>query len=462
MAGTRHALPAADASWLHMDRPENLMVINAVMWTDEPLAVGALREVLQTRLVDRFPRFHQRIVETATGPAFEDDPNFDLALHVHHLALPKPNDRRALQEAVQDLMARSLDRSRPLWDIYLFDDYHHGSAIYSRMHHCIADGIALSRVLLSLTDLDDASVQVAEPHAQGNGGHGLIHDITKPFGGLAGIGLSAASTVAKEGLQTLAHPGHVEELAKTAAQDAGTLAKLLLAPPDADTALRGELHVPNRVAWSAPVSVRTVRHAAHGLGVTINDLVVSAVAGTARHYLEAEGETPPDELHAMVPFNLRPLDEPLDPELGNRFGLILLGLPTGIEDQRERIAESKRRMDAIKHSHEGPITYGIIAAMGLTPPRVEGTLLDFFSAKSSMVVTNVPGPQREVHLAGVPIKGVLVWAPCSGSVPMSVSVLSYAGKITVGFLTDAGLVPDPQVLANGFREELLAASRLVG
>lgn len=450
MSPARHALPAADAAWLHMDRPENLMVINSVLWFDAPLPFDALRDLLQHRLVDRFPRFRQRVVETATGPAFEDDPGFDLDLHVHHLALPAPGDRAALQEAAEHLIVRPLDRNRPLWEIYLFDGFGDGSAVLSRMHHCIADGIALARVLLSLTDYEDASVRIAQPRAEHRG---PLHGLTAPVRRAAAAGTSVAKAAAAEGLHTIAHPTHVADLARTAAQDAGTLAKLLLSPPDGE--LHGDLGVPNRIAWSAPLPVQTVRDAAHALEVTINDLVVAAVAGSVRRYVEDPGH-----VHALVPFNLRPLSEPLDPKLGNQFGLILLDLPTKTEDLADRIAEAKRRMDAIKHSHEGPITYGVVAAMGLTPPMVEGPLIDFFSAKGTMVLTNVPGPHEEVTFAGVPVAGILVWAPCSGSVPMSVSVLSYHGDITVGFLTDAGIVPDPQRLADGFRDELLAAAAL--
>jgi hypothetical protein len=116
-------------------------------------------------------------------------------------------------------------------------------------------------------------------------------------------------------------------------------------------------------------------------------------------------------------------------------------------------------MDAIKSSHEGAFAFGILGVIGRTPAQLEARLIDFFSAKGSMVLTNVPGPRHHLSLAGTPLRGVLVWAPCSGSVGMSVSVFSYAGNVTVGFLTDAGLVPDPQSLADGFREELLALAR---
>jgi hypothetical protein len=116
-------------------------------------------------------------------------------------------------------------------------------------------------------------------------------------------------------------------------------------------------------------------------------------------------------------------------------------------------------MDAIKHGHEGPISYGILELIGRAPAAVEGRLIDFFSAKGSMVLTNVPCPRHRLSVAGTPLGGVLVWAPCSGSVGMSVSIFSYAGGVTVGFLADAGLVPEPQVLADAARAEALRLGR---
>ena len=201
-----------------------------------------------------------------------------------------------------------------------------------------------------------------------------------------------------------------------------------------------------------------MKRAGRAHDATVNDVLVTAVTAAVSRHLREQGDTV-DEVHALVPFNLRPLDRPLPRELGNRFGLVLLGLPVGIEDPLARLAEVKRRMDAIKGSHEGAFAFGILGLMGRTPTQLEKRLIDFFSAKGSMVLTNVPGPRRRLSLAGTPLGGVLVWAPCSGSVGMSVSVFSYAGKVTVGFLTDAGLVSDPQALADGFRDELLALAR---
>lgn len=227
---------------------------------------------------------------------------------------------------------------------------------------------------------------------------------------------------------------------------------------DPRTAIRGEQHIAHRVAWSDPVDLWRVKRAGRAHGATVNDVLVAAVSGAVGGYLRMHGEEVED-VHALVPFNLRPLDRPLPRELGSQFGLVLLGLPVGIADPVARLGEVKRRMDAIKDSHEGALSFGILGLMGRTPVQVEQRLIDFFTAKGSMVLTNVPGPRRTLSLAGTPLAGVLVWAPCSGSVGMSVSVFSYANKVTVGFLTDAGMVPEPQELADAFRADLLALAR---
>ena len=176
-------------------------------------------------------------------------------------------------------------------------------------------------------------------------------------------------------------------------------------------------------------------------------MLIAAVTGALRTELQRHGEVP-DDIHIMVPFNLRSLDEALPRDLGNDFALILLALPVGSENRALRLHEVKKRMDAIKHSHEGPISYGILSAIGATPPAVEDVLIGFFTQKASAVVTNVPGPHEQVYFAGTPVQGVLVWAPCSGSIGMTVSIFSYMGEVTVGFMADTGLVSDPRPLVD--------------
>jgi diacylglycerol O-acyltransferase len=453
----RHGMSSADAAWLHMDRPTNLMVINSVLWFDEPLDWAATQAVVCARVVEHFPRFRQRASEGRRGaaPAWEDDANFDPQLHFHRLGVPAPGDRRALQEIVSDLVTAPLDRSKPLWDVYLLEGFGGGCALLVRMHHAIADGIALARVMLSLTDADGEPVGFAAPPPSGAGVRAQVAGLTRP----ATAAISAGRTLAHEGIETLLHPRHIGAIAQGLDAEARTVAKLLTTPSDPASVLKGELHVPHRVGWQT-VSLRTVKRIAHARHATVNDVLVAAVAGFVGEHLRARGNSDVDEVHALVPFNLRPLDQPLPRDLGNRFGLVLLGLPVGIEDPLERLRAVHQRMGAIKDSHEGAIAYGILGVMGRTPARIEELLVDFFAAKGTMVLTNVPGPRQAVTLAGTPVGGVLVWAPCSGGVGMSVSVFSYAGKVTVGFLVDAGLVDDPQPLADGVAREVLRLSRL--
>ncbi len=452
-------MSTADAAWLHMDRPTNLMVITGVIWFDEALDWDAVREVVSSRLVDRFPRFRQRIAESRIplrGPSWEDT-DFDLDLHLHRVALPAPGDASALQELVSDVMARPLDRARPLWDWYLVDGYDSGSAIVVRMHHCIADGVALARVLLSLTDAQsDAGIepeQVGEE--EGAGTSSLLGEAVRPVGRAAEIGVGAGKALTHEAVQVARDPAKLLDLAAAARDDLKAVGKTLFRRPDTRTVFKGELGIADRVSWSDPIPLDDVKAVGHATGTTVNDVLVTAIAGALRAYLAAR-DSLVDEIHAFVPFNLRPLDRPLPRDLGNRFGLVLLTVPVGIEDRQRRLEEVHRRMLEIKQSPEGAVGYGLLEALGTTPEAVEQRLLDLFSATGSAVMTNVPGPAERVYLAGTPVRGVLVWAPTAGSVSMSFSIFSYAGEVTVGVMADRGLVPEPQEIVGALGREVAA------
>jgi WS/DGAT/MGAT family acyltransferase len=477
MGAERTHMPNADAAWLHMDRPTNLMVINSVLLFDEPLDWERLTDVVRRRLVGRYPRFSQRVVESRLplrGPSFQNESDFDLDRHMHRRGLPAPGDMAALKRLAGDLAATPLDRGKPLWDMYLLDGPGAGSAVLVRMHHCIADGIALARVMLSLTDTaPEGDLALAEPQpraprrstlraALDTALDGSIATVTAPanaaLAALSATGRLAATAV-DESLRTLAHPAHARELAGTIADDAQALAKLLFTPSEDPSSLKGDLGAGRAVAWSEPLSLAQIKVVAHAQEATVNDVLLSAVSGALRAHLIEHGETP-HEIRTFVPFNLRPRDQPVPRELGNRFGLVFLTLPVHIAGRSERLRELKRRMDSIKDSPEGPISYAILEAVGLTPPGVESRIVDIFTAKASAVMTNVPGPRETVYLAGTPLRTVLVWAPTSGSVGMSVSIFSYHGEVTVGLLVHSQLVPNPQAIVDRVQSELKALARL--
>lgn len=462
MTGTQ-PMSSADAAWLHMDQPTNLMVITGVLWFDETPDWDAVREIIRERFVEPYPRFSQLAVEGRTplsGPHWQEDPDFDLDLHLHRVALPSPGDQQALRDLVGDITATPLDPARPLWSFHLVDGYGDGAAMISRIHHCIADGIALSRVMLSLTDDPAGDGGTRHPKKPaGNGSRGRLGSLAGGITGAISAATGLAGTVAHESLEVARHPSHAGEIAGTGRDDADALAHVLLRGAETPTPLKGEMGVAKSVTWSEPVSLEALREMGHQTGTTINDIVLTAMAGSYRKYLHAR-EGLVDEVTAVIPFNLREPGKPLPSTLGNLFGLVFMGLPVGDGSRRSRLREIHERMDRIKHSPEGTISYGLLGALGRTPIQVEKKLIEVFSSKGTAVITNVPGPREKVHLAGTPVAGVLVWAPSSGDIPMTVSIFSYSGEVTVGLMVDSGLIPEPDELIRGFDAELRALLRL--
>ena len=419
-----------------MEDPTNLMMVTGILVFDEPLNPRRVRSLIEKRLLP-FDRFRQRVVESPFGigpPRWLDDEHFDLDAHLHRVALPAPGDQAALQELVGDLMSTPLDMSKPLWQIHLVEGYRGGSVFLSRLHHCIADGIALIQLLLSLTDTSAKPGRTAPVRPPAPAGSWLA----APLGAVASV---------------LTNPLELVELAQGGVSVADTLQRLVLMPPDPKTVLKGPLGVTKRAAWSEMVPLANIKAAGARHGATINDILITAVAGALRDYLEERGE-PVDELEirAAVPVNLRPIERGL--ELGNSFGLVFVPLPVSIADPFERLAELKLRMDLIKASSEAIVSFGVLTAIGIVPRWLHPPAIEFFGSKASVVMTNVPGPKELLYLAGRPIASCMFWVPMSGHMGLGVSILSYAGEVMVGVTADAGLVPDPGRVVSAFEREL--------
>ena len=158
----------------------------------------------------------------------------------------------------------------------------------------------------------------------------------------------------------------------------------------------------------------------------------------------------------LVPVNLKPFADNLPEELGNYFALVMLPMPLGVVDQRARIAQMKTRMQRIKHSDEAVLTFGLQRAMSGSPDQVQFFLTNFFANKTVGVLTNVPGPTGPLRFAGTPVVQIVGFAPCSGDQPISATIFSYNDTVTIGFATDAGLLPDPEVLVDLVAAEVTA------
>jgi WS/DGAT/MGAT family acyltransferase len=450
-------MPTADVAWLHMDRPTNLTIVNLVWCFECPVDWERVKEICRERLVERFPRFRRRVAEPRVpwrSVAWEDDPRFDLEHHFHRLALPTPGGEAALHELVADLMATPLDHDKPLWDMYLVEGYGPGCAIVFRVHHCIADGVALARLMAALSD-DAPDGAVAPTPLTDRHRHraAVMHAAAAPIAARASGVRHAAVALVHTILHVATHPRQLRHLLQAAKDATRALTKVLLAGSDADTVLRGELGVAQRVASTRPIRLADIMRTGHATGTTVNDVVLSAVTGALSIYLR-ERDSRVAEIRAIVPFNLRPLNEPIPRELGNKFGLALLTLPVGFHDPQERLAEVHRRMAEIKDSPEPRVSYGVLSVIGMMPLGIERLIIDLYSAKASAVMTDVPGPPHAVYLGGAPVRGMLAWAPRAGSMSMSVTIFSYNDEITVSLAVDAALIPDPERIVAGIEDEL--------
>lgn len=431
-----------DSAWLRMEDPTNLMMVTGVLLFDERLDQRRLRAVIEERLL-AFPRFRQRVQEAPFGvgaPSWETDQRFDLDYHLRRVALPEPGDQSALEAFVSDEMSTPLDFTKPLWQ-FVVVEHPGGTALVSRIHHAIADGIALVRVLLSLTD------ETARPKRRRP-----AHSPDLEAGSGSSL-LRAGGWLAQTGFGLVREPGQAMRAAGFGVDAAATLARVALMPADPQTALKGPLGVMKRAAWSEPIPLADVKAAGARAGGTINDVLVTAAAGAMRRYLAGRGDDVDGlDVRATVPVNLRPLDEAH--RLGNQFGLVFLALPLGVEDPDERLAEVKRRMDELKSSLQPVVALGTLTAIGYLPMALQPLPLQFFGSKASLVLTNVPGPREPLYLAGKPLRRVMFWVPQSARLGLGISILSYAGEVMVGVASDAGLVPDPRAIVGAFHAEL--------
>jgi WS/DGAT/MGAT family acyltransferase len=443
-----------------MEQRTNLMMVTGLFQLDGPLDVDDLRETLRERVTDRFPRMRHRVREGRAGACWARDPEFDVRTHVHRMALPRPGGPVALREVVSDLMSTPLDFAKPLWQCHLIEGAGRGTAVLMRLHHCIGDGLALGHLLLSMTDrvpwLERHPPPALPVRLTGQVGW-LADHAGAALASLLRAGLQAGRLV-EGGLEAIRHPGLAASIARSMAEEAGIVFDLIRRPCDPSTPLRGPLGVAKRAAWSRPIPLDEVKRIGERAGATVNDVLLAAVAGGLRRYLSSRGTAPGGlEIHATVPVNLRPAEEADD--LGNRFGLVQVALPVGVRRREQRLRLVHERMQALKTSHEALVAFQLLGALGRAPRRVAGFLLDLLGSKSTAVMTNVVGPRWPVYLCGRRVDSLMFWVPQSARMGVGVSILSYAGQVTVGVSTDEGLVPRPEGIVAAFESEVRALRR---
>lgn len=480
-----------DELWLTMDRPNNLMVIDGVMILSAQPTVAQVLEVLDNT-VKRFPVLSRRPVREGGSWTWQADPQFDVTRHLEHVEFDEPVDIRAVQAFLAEQRSQPLPKDRPLWRGFLLgpvrlSDGTIGAAVVSRFHHAIADGVRLTQVILSMceTEAVEVAARVARTGVKGDGSDkGITSGLMNAAGGVGSAmvqgvgdlvaGVSAAARHPKEALvaapqralaaaissalavehgwELLRHPDRFLDFldaygmpSMRGANDLATLTKLTLGDSQASV-WTGTPGTTKAVTWSDPIPLDAIKSFGRAKRATVNDVLLAGVAGGLRRYLLHRGEDP-GEVAWMVPVNLKPFEENLPEDLGNYFALVMVPMALDAAQPHERLQQTQLRMRRIKNSDEAVITFGVQRLISSSPDQIAVALTNFFANKAVGVLTNVPGPAQPMSFAGAPVHQIVGFAPCSGDQPMTTTIFSYNGGVTVGFATDATLVPDPEELA---------------
>ncbi len=457
---TRIRLNNVDLAWLRMENPTNPMMITVLIQyrgrVDQERLIITIKESL-----DRYRRFRQRIVRPDrifSRPYWEDDPDYRVENHVEKEVLQLPADELSLQELVNVKINTALDFNRPLWKVTLVENYPEDDVIIVRIHHCIADGISLTRVLLGMTrpvpavPSNQPAAEISNQAApQSGGATGILLDPTQSVD----TGTHTPSVVRAENGNTNPLPGNGLLLRKPSILEIlAASARIVFRPADPPNILKAPLGTIKKAVWSEPFSVAEIKKIAKYRHATINDVVMAVATGAILRYIDLHKDDRKRNIRAFIMVNLR--GRSVDEELGNNFGLVFLTMPLDRSQPVERLEAIKQGMDSLKASAEYAATYLILNILGQLPEWVEHLATRILDTKGTVVSTNVPGPRHQISLAGTPIRSMIAWVPQSGRIGVGLSFVSYNNQLVVGLNVDAGVVPDPERFLQLFSEEFNA------
>jgi len=458
MASQQHLdrLSAIDAGFLAQEKANTHMHIGGLALLEgEPPALGDFLAHIESRL-HLVPRYRQKLAvpPLETGrPLWVDDPTFNLAYHVRHTALPPPGEEAALLDLCARIFSQRLDRSKPLWELWLVEGLERGGfALVTKTHHALVDGIAgvdLSTVLFDLA-----------PEGPGRDGDGSEPWIPKPEPSpaeLAARGVQGAvrtvAEVATGALGAVAKPGEALERAREVAAGIGEVAWTALnAPPDTPFNVPPGPHRRIQIVRAGLDELKLVKDA---FGTTVNDVVLAVVTGALSFFLQARGRrTEGLELKAAVPVSVRSGNQ--RGTLGNQLTQVMAPLPVFLDDPLARLRYVKHAMDGLKESRQALAASAIASLQGFAPPTLhaQASRLNFSGRFFNLLVTNVPGPQFPLYVLGRRLSEIFPIPFLVGERALAVAIMSYDGKVGFGLLGDYDALPDLDVVAEGVEASL--------
>jgi diacylglycerol O-acyltransferase / wax synthase len=450
-------LTAVDSSFLLQEGPSSHMHLGGLTILEGP--PPALEDFLEQirRRLHLVPRYRHKLAHTHTAldsgrPLWIDDPGFNLEYHVRHTSLPAPGDWEQLRSLTARIFSQQLDRSKPLWEMWLIEGLRDDRfALISKTHHSLIDGIAGVDLATVLFDLSPEPPPIRhsgrpwQPHRE----PGTLELVASAGREALGAGVKLAGGA----VDALAHPEHALVRAREAAEGLGEFVWAVLnpAPP---TPLNVDIG-PHRRFVGVASQLTDYRLVKNAFGCTVNDVVLAVVAGALRTFLISRGvRTEGLELRALVPVSVRAEEE--HHQFGNRIVVMRGPLPVYMSDPVQRLLFVKRAMDGLKESKQALGAEVIANAQNFAPPTIlaQASRLNFSTRLFNLIVTNVPGPQLPLYVLGRRMLEVYPVAFLPQRHALAIAIMSYNGQMNFGLLGDFDALPDIDLLGESIAKEL--------
>ena len=456
-------LSSVDASFLHAEdtSPAAHMHIGGLAIFEGPPPTGPeLRAHVASRL-PLLPRFRQRLVPAPFGtgrPVWADDPAFSLSYHVRHSALPSPGSEEQLLTFVSRITSQRLDRSKPLWEMYLLEGLEGGRwALVTKTHHAMVDGVSGVDLLTALVDLTPEPRTINPDTWTPMKVPGTVSLLAKGVADAARTAVGVGQGV----LDRAIHPDRtVAALGRTLSGFRDLGGKVLGGAPPSP--FNGPV-TPHRQLAVARTDLEDYKLIKSALGGSVNDTVIAVVAGALRTWLEEHGHDPDQHaLRALVPVSVRNAEQ--KGELGNQITVLVAALPVQERDAVQRLAAARSTMDGLKRGTQAVAARALTRMEDFLPPTVlaQASRLSFSSRLFNLLVTNVPGPQFPVYVLGRKLVELVPLAFLAPQHRLAIAIVSYDGSVALGLLGDRDGVPDLDGLAKGIEgalAELVSAAK---
>jgi len=447
-------LTAVDASFLHQEDADSHMHIGAVTIFEGPAPpFTAVAEHIRSRL-HLVPRYRQKLAYPpfeSGRPLWIDDASFNIEYHVRHSALPAPGTEQQLHRLAARIASQQLDRSKPLWECWFVEGLEGDRfALIFKTHHALVDGVSGVDLATVLFDLAPTPQPPPEPEPWQPRPEPTNAELLAA--GAAGLAKTTLN-VAERTIVAGTNPAAAVDALRDVAEGIGEMVWAILNPAP-ETPLNVEIG-PHRRYAIVRNRLDDFRYVKSVLGGTVNDVVLTVVAGALARWLRSRGvRTEGLELRALVPVSIRPKDQ--RHSLGNQIVLMRGPLPVYIRDPVARLRYVKQQMDGLQDYQQALGARVIADVQQMAPPTIlaQASRLQFSTRLFNLIVTNVPGPQFPIYMLGRQMLTFFPIAFLPKGHALAIAIMSYNGAIDFGLLGDYDALPDIETIADGIEDGL--------